>query len=66
MFLRSAGGASLLLLSRKVCVLRMRLLVFPLWVWHVSSPLYSSKGLWEKGSFVPPAKLTLEPLAQWG
>jgi len=42
-------------------VFKTTLLIFPLWVWHVSSPLCNSKGLWENGNLVAPTRITLEP-----
>lgn len=47
--LRSTGETDDVLLDslRNECVLRDTSLVLPLAVWHVSSPLYRSKGFWE-------------------
>lgn len=48
-------------LLRKACVFKTTPFIFPLWVWHVSSPLYNSSGLWENGNLVAPTRITLEP-----
>lgn len=46
---------------RNECVLRATSLVLPLAVWHVSSPLYKSKGFWEKSKGVLPTNTTFGP-----
>lgn len=61
--LSSAGETDDVLLDslRNECVLRDTSLVLPLAVWHVSSPLYKSKGFWEKRSGLLPTSTTRGP-----